>query len=141
MTARTSPNGTFTSGKAKKPTPDKPSRDSGVSNTRGRSSVNRRSKKVLRKKGVSPVIHCMLAPTNKESLLLPTGVLAEVIDFQDPSSMDSAPPWLLGQIEWNKRQVPVFSFSALINGDAVDDMMNKSKILIIKSLADTARVP
>ena len=73
--------------------------------------------------------------------MLPTGVLAEVIDFQNPTTMGSAPPWLLGQIEWNKRQVPVFSFSALINGDAIDEMATKAKILIIKSLANSARVP
>jgi chemosensory pili system protein ChpC len=99
------------------------------------------SKKVLRKAGRSPVIHCMLAPADLESLLLPTGVMAEVIDYQSPSPMEGAPPWLLGQIEWEKRQVPVFSFSALINASDVGDISENAKILIIKSLADSARVP
>ena len=95
----------------------------------------------MRKAGKSPVIHCMLAPADLESLLLPTGVMAEVIDYQVPSPMEGAPPWLLGQIEWEKRQVPVFSFSALINASDVGDISANAKILIIKSLADSARFP
>lgn len=98
-------------------------------------------KKILRRDGDSPAIHCMLAPTRKDLLLLPTGVMAEVVDFTRPAPMDAAPPWLLGQIEWNMRQVPVFSFSSLINAEDVGDIPVKSKILIIKSLGDTARVP
>ena len=48
---------------------------------------------------------------------------------------------LLGQVEWNERQVPVFSFSALINAVDVEEIDPKAKILIIKSLAESARVP
>lgn len=98
-------------------------------------------KKVLRKASTSPLIHCMLAPTDEEILVLPTSVMAEVIDFQSPSPMEAAPPWLLGQLEWNNRQVPVFSFTALINAADVGEISAKAKILIIKSLADSARVP
>jgi chemosensory pili system protein ChpC len=100
-----------------------------------------KKKKVLRRTGQSPVIHCMLATTRQDQLLLPTGVMAEVIDYSEPTHMDTAPPWLLGQIEWNQRQVPVFSFSSLINAEDVGEIPAKSKVLIIKSLGDTARVP
>jgi chemosensory pili system protein ChpC len=121
----------------KKPT--KKAEDTPVGRSRNSSRIG--SKKVMRKAGKSPVIHCMLAPADTETLLLPTGVMAEVADFQNPSPLDDSPPWLLGQIEWENRQVPVFSFSALINGSDVGKVPSKSKILIIKSLADSARVP
>ena len=98
-------------------------------------------KKVLRKTGKSPVLHCMLIPTNREMLLLPTSVMAEVLEFQKPDPMEGAPPWLLGQVEWEGRQVPVFSFSALINGTDVDEIPSGSKIIVLKSLSDSARVP
>jgi chemotaxis signal transduction protein len=55
--------------------------------------------------------------------------------------MEYAPPWLLGYIDWENRQVPVFSFSALINGSAVGEISPRSKIMILKSLSDTGRVP
>ena len=108
---------------------------------RKRNATRKASKKVMRKAGRSPVIHCMIAPAETEALLLPTSVMAEVADYQTPSALDAAPPWLLGQIEWENRQVPVFSFTALINGSDVGEISPKSKILIIKSLADSARVP
>jgi chemosensory pili system protein ChpC len=98
-------------------------------------------KKVLRKSGKTPEIHCMLIPTNPEILLLPTSTMAEVIDFSPPEPMDATPPWLLGQVEWESRQVPIFSFSALINGTDVGEVPAKSKIMILKSLSDSARVP
>ena len=111
------------------------------STTKSKSFERRNKKRVLRRNGESPAIHCMLAPTRQDQLLLPTGVMAEVIDYKQPTKMDNAPPWLLGQIEGNQRQVPVFSFSSLINAEDVGDIPAKSKVLIIKSLGDTARVP
>ncbi len=108
---------------------------------RKKTSGRKTTKKVLRKAGKSPIIHCMLAPTEEDILLLPTNVLAEVVDFQQPSSLAEAPSWLIGQIDWEDRQVPVFSFFALINGGDPGEISSRSKIMIIKSLSETGRVP
>jgi len=114
-----------------------PDTRSGRKKTSGRKTI----RKVLRKAGKSPIIHCMLAPTEEDVLLLPTSVLAEVVDFQQPSPMNEAPPWLIGQIEWDKRQVPVFSFFALINGGDPGELSSRAKIMVIKSLSKSGRVP
>lgn len=106
---------------------------------KGRKKVGAR--KVLRKAGKGKEIHCMLIPVNPEALLLPTSTMAEVIDFTEPAPMESAPGWLLGQVEWERRQVPVFSFSDLINGTDVEAVSSGSKIMILKSLSNSARVP
>ena len=108
---------------------------------RKKTSGRKTTRKVLRKAGKSPIIHCMLAPTEEDVLLLPTSVLAEVVDFQQPSPMNEAPPWLIGQIEWDKRQVPVFSFFALINGGDPGELSSRAKIMVIKSLSKSGRVP
>jgi chemosensory pili system protein ChpC len=108
---------------------------------RKKTSGHRSSKKVLRKAGKSPIIPCMLAPTEEDVLLLPTSVLAEVVDFQSPSPMAQAPSWLIGQFEWEERQVPVFSFFALINGGDPGEISSRSKIMVIKSLSGSGRVP
>jgi chemosensory pili system protein ChpC len=105
----------------------------------GRKKVGK--KKVMRRTGKSLEIHCMLIPTDLETLLLPTSTMSEVIDYSPPEPIDAAPPWLLGQIEWQNRQVPVFSFSALINGADVGKVPSNSKIMILKSLSESARVP
>jgi len=107
--------------------------------TRKRKKVG--AKKVMRRSGKSPEIHCMFIPTELETLLLPTTTMAEVIDFTPPEPMESAPPWLLGRVEWENRQVPVFSFSALINASDVGEVSARSKIMILKSLSDSARMP
>jgi chemosensory pili system protein ChpC len=98
-------------------------------------------KRVLRTAGRSPELHCMIVPTDKETLLLPTSAMAEVVDFRKPLPMEYAPPWLLGYIDWENRQVPVFSFSALINGSAIGEIPPRAKIMILKSLSDAGRVP
>jgi chemosensory pili system protein ChpC len=87
------------------------------------------------------VIHCTLARMESESMLLPTSVVAEIAEFSPPQPIESAPAWLLGQIEWENWQVPVISYSALINGVIPEEVTNKSRTMIIKSLSDASRVP
>lgn len=106
-----------------------------------RTRKRRGAKKVMRRAGKSPEVHCMLIPTETELLILPTSTMVQVIDFSTPEPTDNAPPWLLGQVEWEHRQVPVFSFSALINGSDVGEVSSRTKIMILKSLSDSARMP
>jgi chemosensory pili system protein ChpC len=87
------------------------------------------------------VIHCTLARMEKESLLVPTSVIAEIAEYSTPQPIDASPAWLLGQIEWENWQVPVISYSALINGDMPQEATAKSRTMIIKSLSDGNRVP
>ena len=86
-------------------------------------------------------LHCTLAPMQKDALLIPTNVIAEVVDYSEPAPMDSTPQWFLGHVDWENRQIPVFSYSALINGTAPGGVTAKSRIMIVKSLSDSARLP
>jgi len=99
------------------------------------------AKKVMRRAGKSPEIRCLLIPTDGETMLLPITTMAEMVDISLLQTMDDAPPWLLGQVEWESRQVPVFAFSALINGKDLEPISSRSKIMIIKSLSESARMP
>lgn len=83
----------------------------------------------------------MIIPADEYDLLLPTSVIAEVIDFTQPHPMEFAPPWLLGHVDWADRQVPLFSFGALINGTEVGAIPPRSRIIILKSLNAAGRVP
>jgi chemosensory pili system protein ChpC len=98
----------------------------------------------LDKKGPAPEmpkLNCTLAPMQTESLLLPTSVIAAVVEYILPVPVNSAPQWLLGQMDWENRQVPVFSFAALISGGQPAAIDGKTRIMIIKSLSDSARLP
>ncbi len=88
-----------------------------------------------------PKVHCAMAPMATESLLLPTNVIAEVVEYIDPAPLSDTPQWFLGQIEWEDRQIPVFSYAALISGEEPEKISGKNRIMIVKSLSDSARMP
>lgn len=97
--------------------------------------------RVLRASGKAPEIHCMVIPAGAVSLMLPTSVMAEVVDYHQPLEIEETPSWLLGQIEWNNRQVPVFDFHALIDGSDPGPVPKHAKIMVLKTLTDSARMP
>ena len=98
-------------------------------------------KKVLRRSGKPAVLHCMMIPAQDATLLLPTSVMAEVMDYVEPQPIEDSPPWLFGQVEWEGRQVPVFDFSALINGADPQSPTSRARIMVLKSLSDSNRMP
>lgn len=98
-------------------------------------------KKVMRKSGKPAALHCMVIPADDETLILPTSVMAEVMEYQRPAPIEAAPPWLLGQTEWEGRQVPIFDFSALINGTDPRVPDRRSHVMVLKSLSDSSRMP
>ena len=100
-----------------------------------------KKKKVLRKSGKPAALHCMVIPADDETLILPTSVMAEVMEYQSPAPIDAAPPWLLGQTEWEGRQVPIFNFSALINGTDPGEPDRRSLVLVLMSLSESSRMP
>jgi len=90
--------------------------------------------------GKIPTVHCMLAPLEHAALLLPTQVVAEVVEYQQPEPISATPDWFLGQIDWENRQIPVFSYSALIQGTVPAAIAQRSRIMVVKSLTESARV-
>jgi chemosensory pili system protein ChpC len=86
-------------------------------------------------------VHCTLAAVDNDTLILPTSVIAEIVEFEPPRPIESAPAWMLGQVDWESWQVPVISYSALINGVTPEQVTDKSRTLIVKSLSDASRVP
>lgn len=90
--------------------------------------------------GKIPSVHCMLAPLEHAALLLPTQVVAEVVDYREPEPITATPEWFLGQIDWENRQIPVFSYSALIQGTVPAAVVQRNRIMVVKSLTESARV-
>jgi chemosensory pili system protein ChpC len=116
----------------------RPSANAGVSTVHKELSASRSSSNLA---APIPKVHCALAPLPEEPLLLPTNVIAEVIEYSQPAQLTGTPQWLLGQIEWDKRQIPVLSFAALISGKEPAEITSKDRIMVVKSLSDSARMP
>jgi len=92
-------------------------------------------------KQTPPILHCALAAMEDLALLLPTNAIEEVIEYESPAPVQDTPEWFIGQVEWENRQVPVFSYASLISGSEPRAITARSRIMIIKSLVDSARVP
>ncbi len=99
------------------------------------------SRPVHNNAAASGPVHCTLAPMESEFLLLPTNVITEVIEYAAPLAVHGSPQWFLGHIDWQNRQVPVFSYAALISGNEPANVTTKTHIMIVKSLSDSARIP
>lgn len=74
-------------------------------------------------------------------MLLPTSAIAEITDYSPPAPLDNTPDWLLGQVEWEDWQVPVISFGALVSDGQPEAASARSRIMVVKSLSNTTRVP
>jgi chemosensory pili system protein ChpC len=99
------------------------------------------SRPVHNNAAASGPVHCTLATVENEFLLLPTNVITEVIDYAPPLAVHGSPQWFLGHIDWQNRQIPVFSYAALISGNEPTVATAKTRIMIVKSLSDSARIP
>lgn len=90
---------------------------------------------VKSKKAVSPQarIHTLVLPLGEYSLLLPSALIAEVVNVVELSSLPLAPPWLRGMMNWRSRPVPVISFDHLL-GNAMPSVGPRSKIVVFYPL-------
>jgi chemosensory pili system protein ChpC len=62
--------------------------------------------------GIAEELYCLLVPLAEDRLLVPRSCVTEVINYQAPTPMESAPPWYLGTIAWGGRRVPLVSIEA-----------------------------
>ncbi|NIM71154.1 MAG: hypothetical protein GTN86_11455 [Xanthomonadales bacterium] len=88
----------------------------------------------------SDSIRALLAPIDAHHVLLPHAVIAEVIPYAPPRPYRDAPPWLLGEIEWNDWQVPVVSLGRLGKFDRSPSSGRARHILIVKTLSESTSV-
>lgn len=86
-------------------------------------------------------IRCLTAPIEGGSVLLPGSVIAEVGTFEELRPYKKSPLWLLGSTNWNDWSVPVVSLSLLGGIAEGDDALSGTRVLIIKSLKESAMAP
>jgi chemosensory pili system protein ChpC len=79
-------------------------------------------------------IYSLLVPLAGDRLLIPRSCVAEVIGFQPPSEMTGAPPWYLGLVTWNGRNLPLVSFEGCC-GDDIPPASSRSRIVILHAVS------
>lgn len=80
-------------------------------------------------------IYGLMVPLERERLLVPRGCVAEVVGYQTPQEMTGAPPWHLGIIKWNGRDVPLVSFEGCAGGD-VAPPSQRSRVVVLNAVSE-----
>ncbi len=83
----------------------------------------------------STEIYSLLIPLSGGRLLVPRACVAEIAGYQTPMLMPGAPPWYLGLVLWNSRQVPLASFEGLC-ADAIPEVSTRSRIVLFHALGE-----
>lgn len=78
-------------------------------------------------------IYCLLVPLAEGRLLIPRTCVAEVVGYQVPGEMGGAPPWYLGVVSWNGRQLPLVSFEGLC-GQPIVPASSRTRIVLLHAL-------
>jgi chemosensory pili system protein ChpC len=78
-------------------------------------------------------IYSLLIPLTDGRLIIPRACVAEVVGFQAPSEMTGAPPWYIGTIQWNGRNVPLVSFEGAC-GQSIPAASGRTRIVIFHCL-------
>ena len=81
----------------------------------------------------SELLHCLLVPLVGRRLIVPRACVAEVIGLGRFSLREEAPDWLLGDVAWSDRMVPLVSFEAAC-GDPVPEIGGRSRAVILRSM-------
>jgi chemosensory pili system protein ChpC len=75
----------------------------------------------------------LLVPLADERLLVPRSCTAEVVAWTPINPMPGAPPWYLGTIQWNGKNVPIISFEAAL-GRPVPQPNGRTRIVMLHSM-------
>jgi chemosensory pili system protein ChpC len=79
------------------------------------------------------VLHSLIVPLVGRRLILPRACVAEVIGLGRFRLREQEPHWLLGDVAWSERAVPLVSFEAAC-GDPVPEIGGRSRAVILRSL-------
>ena len=82
-------------------------------------------------------LRALLIPYSGGQVLLPNHLVAEVLPFASPLSLDNAPPWVAGTMLWKALTIPLIRLEYLFVDDAdrLKDL-HYSRIVVLQALAD-----
>jgi len=78
-------------------------------------------------------VSSLLLPMHEKPLVVPNVSVAEIIPFRSPESLQEAPGWHLGSIEWRNTKVSVISFD-LANEKTEKDNVSAARIAIFNDV-------
>ena len=62
-------------------------------------------------------LYSLLVPLSGDRLIVPRACVAEVVRFSAPEPVAGSDDWMLGNVTWNGRPLPVVSFEGTLGND------------------------
>jgi len=62
-------------------------------------------------------LYSLLVPLSGDRLIVPRACVAEVVRYIEPQAAAAAHPWMLGDVNWNGRPLPVISFEGALGNE------------------------
>jgi len=81
-------------------------------------------------------IRSVLLPLTKDSVLLPHSAMMEVLPERDIKPLANMPEWVLGEVNWNNKTIPLISLETAFGVRNVEKP-KRSRLVIIASLSET----
>src|SRR4051812_39342355 len=78
-------------------------------------------------------VYSLLVPLADGRLIVPRTCVAEVVGYQLPAQVIGAPPWYLGSLAWNGKQVPLVAFEGLC-GAPLPNPSSRTRVVVFHAL-------
>ena len=75
-------------------------------------------------------IKCVILTLRKENVIVPNSLVAEIISVKDVQSIENAPNWYLGSLNWRGADVPLLSFEAAGGDDISKVNLNTQAVVL-----------
>ena len=74
-------------------------------------------------------LYSLLVPLAEDRLIIPRACVAEVVRYSKPDQEPGSQNWMLGNINWNGRELPVVSFEGTIGKD-IPAVTGRTRIVV-----------
>lgn len=74
-------------------------------------------------------LYSLLVPLSGDRLIVPRACVAEVVRFSEPTAEAAAHHWMLGNVNWNGRPLPVVSFEGAL-GNEVPVSTGRTRVVV-----------
>ena len=74
-------------------------------------------------------LYSLLVPLVEDRLIVPRACVAEVVRLSRTEHVPGAPDWLVGNLDWNGRTVPVVAFEAML-GRSLPDSSTRTRVVV-----------
>ena len=83
-------------------------------------------------------LYSLLVPLSEDRLIVPRACVAEVVRFTAPTQKAGAHSWMMGEVNWNGRPLPVVSFEGTL-GQELPVVTGRTRVVVFYASAGQLR--